>query len=126
MTHERMLEALSTGIHNSFVQSLLRTGVIGFALLVAAFAAAFPPKAGVSTAVRNHAATVFALITIACFVNPALESPVQVVGVGFVFGYLAALRTNTRKSGAAVWVDPSLSGGPTVRRLAAPSGGSLS
>ena len=83
MTHERMLEVLSTGIHNSFVQSLLRTGVIGFGVsLVAAFSSAFPPKAGVSTAVRNHAATVFALITIACWVNPALESPVQVVGVG--------------------------------------------
>lgn len=126
MTHERMLQALSTGVHNSFVQSLLRTGVIGFALLVAAFAAVFPPKVGLSAAVRNHAAVMFALITIACFVNPALESPVQVVGVGFVYGYLSALRINARKRSTPTPVRVHISplGGPFVRQLAAPSGGS--
>jgi hypothetical protein len=95
MTHDRMLEVLSTGIHNSLVQALLRTGVVGFALLTVAFFAAFPPR-NLARGVRNHAAVLFAMIFIACFVNPALESPVQVVGIGFIYGYLVALRAKAR------------------------------
>lgn len=91
MSPERLLEALSTGVHNSFVQALLRTGVIGCALLALAFSLAFPRK-NLPRSVRNHAAIVFSMIFIACFVNPALESPVQVVGIGFIYGYLLALR----------------------------------
>jgi hypothetical protein len=95
ITHERLLELLSTGIHNSFAQALLRTGVAGLVLLIAAFVAAFPPH-NLPRGVRNHASVLFAIIFIACFVNPALESPVQVVGVGFVYGYLLALRASAR------------------------------
>lgn len=91
MTHARMLEALSTGVHNSFIQALLRTGVIGFALFTAAFFAVFP-RASLPRLVRSHACVVFALIFLACFVNPALESPAQAVGVGLVYGYLFALK----------------------------------
>jgi hypothetical protein len=90
----RMLELLSTGIHNSFFQSLMRTGVIGFGLLVTAFFAAFPPRR-LPRQVRNHAAVMFAMIFLALFVNPPLESPIQVVGVAFVYGYLIALRAST-------------------------------
>src|SRR5690242_14314939 len=36
LTPDRMLEVLSTGVHNSFVQALLRTGVFGFLLFLAA------------------------------------------------------------------------------------------
>lgn len=92
ITPERLLEILSTGVHNSFVQAMVRTGVLGVFLLVAAFFAAFPPH-NLPRHIRNHAAVAFAMIFIACFVNPALESPVQVVGIGFVYGYLLALRT---------------------------------
>ncbi len=95
MTHARMLEALSTGVHNSFAQALLRTGVPGCSLLVVALFAAFPPRK-LRRDVRNHASIMFAMIFIACFVNPALESPVQVVGIGFVYGYLIALRASVR------------------------------
>ena len=91
ITPERLLEILSTGVHNSFVQAILRTGVLGVFLLIAAFFAAFPPR-NLPRDMRNHAAVALAMIFIACFVNPALESPVQVVGVGFVYGYLVALR----------------------------------
>jgi O-antigen ligase len=91
MTHDSMLEALSRGVHNSFIQALLRTGVLGFFLLVAAFFAAFPPH-NLPRDVRNHAASVFALIFIACFVDTALETPINVPGIGFVYGYLLVLR----------------------------------
>jgi O-antigen ligase len=98
MTHDSMLEALSRGVHNSFIQALLRTGVLGFFLLVAAFFAAFPPR-DLPRDVRNHAANVFAVIFIGCFVDPALESAIQVVGVGFGYGYLLALRAAARAPG---------------------------
>ena len=91
MTHDSMLEALSRGVHNSFIQALLRTGVLGFFLLSAAFFAAFPSR-NLPRGVRNHAASVFAVIFIGCFVDPALESAIQIVGVGFGYGYLLALR----------------------------------
>lgn len=94
MTSERLLEALSTGVHNSFVQALMRTGIPGFCLLVSAFFAAFPAAVAPRGA-RSHACVAFATIFLACFVNPALESPVQVVGVGFIYGYLLALRRMT-------------------------------
>lgn len=93
ITHARMLEILSTGIHNSFLQSMLRTGVIGFILIVFAIAAAFPPR-GLPRGVRNHASAVFVMIFLAMFVNPALESPVQVVGIAVAYGYLIALRAS--------------------------------
>jgi len=95
MTPERMLEALSNGIENSFLQSLLRTGVLGFILLCAAFFAAFPPH-NIPRDLRNHAACVFALSFLGCFVNASLESPLAVVGQGFVIGYLLALRARAR------------------------------
>ena len=96
----RMLELLSTGIHNSFLQSLMRTGVIGLSLLVAAFFAAFPPHR-LPRDLRNHAAVMFAMTFLALFVNPPLESPIQVVGVAFVYGYLMALRASTHGGAAA-------------------------
>jgi hypothetical protein len=37
ITHDRMLSVLSTGVENSFLQALLRTGVLGFALFLTAF-----------------------------------------------------------------------------------------
>jgi hypothetical protein len=95
LSHARMLEALSTGVHNSFAQALLRSGVLGCVLLITAFFAAFPTH-NVPGHARNHAASVFANIFIACFVNPALESPAQVVGIGFVYGYLLALNARSR------------------------------
>ena len=98
MTHDSMLEALSRGVHNSFIQALLRTGVLGFFLLSAAFFAAFPSR-NLPRGVRNHAASVFAVIFIGCFVDPALESAIQVVGVGFGYGYLLALRAAARAPG---------------------------
>ncbi|MEA2729431.1 MAG: hypothetical protein QOF70_3906 [Acetobacteraceae bacterium] len=95
MTHSRMLEALSTGVENSFASALLRTGVVGCLLLVVAILAAFPPR-NLPRDVRNHAAVIFAMIFITCFVNPALESPLQAIGVGFGYGYLLALRARSR------------------------------
>jgi hypothetical protein len=95
MTHSRMLEALSTGVENSFASALLRTGVVGCLLLVGAIFAAFPPQ-NLPRDVRNHAAVIFAMIFITCFVNPALESPLQAVGVGFGYGYLLALHARSR------------------------------
>ena len=44
----------------------------------------------------EHWPLVIGMIFVACFVNPALESPVQAVGVGFVYGYLLALRASAR------------------------------
>lgn len=95
VTHERMLELLSTGVHNSFAQALLRSGVLGCLLLITAFFAAFPTHK-MPGPVANHAASLFAIMFIACFVNPALESPVQVVGIGFLYGYLLALNACAR------------------------------
>ena len=92
---ERMLQLLSTGVENSFVQALLRTGGLGFVLFVAAFFSAFPPR-NLPRNVRNHAAIVFCMIFIGCFVNSALESPLSAVGNGFVYGYLLALRASAR------------------------------
>jgi hypothetical protein len=91
MTEDRMLRALSNSVENSFVMTLLRTGVAGFCLLVAAIFAAFPPR-DLPRDVRNHADCVFAMMFIACFVNAGLDTPLQVVGHGFLYGYLLALR----------------------------------
>jgi O-antigen ligase len=102
---DRMHELLSVGVHNSFIQSLLRTGLVGLVLFVAAFAAAFPPG-NVRRGQRNHAAVVFFMIFIACFVNPALESPVQAVAIGFVYGYLLALRASARACHLSVACPP--------------------
>jgi O-antigen ligase len=90
MTHERLLSALSTGVENSFVQAMLRTGLVGFALLVAAYIALIP-SARLARPVRNHAAVVLVMMVIGCFVNSSLESPLGVVGMGFCYGYLYAL-----------------------------------
>jgi hypothetical protein len=98
LTHQQTLEMLSIGIHNSFGESLLRTGVLGLVLLASTFAAAFPSRS-MPRKVQDHAALMFAIMFIACFVNPALESPIQVIGVGLLYGYLIALRGAAR-SGA--------------------------
>ncbi|OAP40024.1 hypothetical protein AU381_10830 [Sinorhizobium glycinis] len=95
ITHARLLEILSVGIHNSFFQSMLRTGVIGFVLIVSAISAAFPPPR-LPRGVRDHASALFVIIFLAMFVNPALESPIQIVGIAFVYGYLIALRASAR------------------------------
>lgn len=100
MTHQRMLEALSNGVENSLVEALLRTGIPGFLLLTLAIFAAFPP-AGLPRSVENHAACLFAMMFLALFVNASLESPLAVVGQGFVYGYLLALRASARFPAAA-------------------------
>src|SRR5215207_9137661 len=74
ITHERMLSVLSTGVENSFLQPLLRGGVLGFVLFMAAFFAAFP-SAKLPRDRRNHAASLFAVMIAGCFVNSALETP---------------------------------------------------
>lgn len=91
MTHERLLSALSTGVENSFVQAMLRTGVLGFALFAGAFLVLVPPRR-LPRGLRNHGALVLIMVGISCFVNSSLESPLAVVGVGFSYGYLIALR----------------------------------
>ena len=95
MTHSRFLEALSTGVENSFVEGLLRTGIVGFLLLVAATFAAFPLRK-LPKDMQNHAAVVFSMLFIGCYVNSSLESPLAVVGLGFAYGYLLALRGASR------------------------------
>lgn len=95
LSRERLLEVLSRGVHNSFAQATLRTGILGACLLLAAFFAAFPPS-NLTRSVKSHASIVFIIIFVACFVNPGLESPVQLVGIGFIYGYLLALRGSTR------------------------------
>jgi len=97
MTHDQMLETLSTGVHNSFFQALLRTGLLGFTVLSLALFSVFPRR-NLPRKLRNHAAINFAILFISCFVNPALESPVQGIGVGVVYGYLIALRSLTSPS----------------------------
>jgi hypothetical protein len=105
MTPERMLEALSTGVENSFVESLLRTGVIGLMLFLATFIAAFPPR-NLPPDVRNHAAVLFTMSFLGLFVNSALESPLSAVGHGFLYGYLLALRAHARIHGPAMALGP--------------------
>jgi hypothetical protein len=91
MTHERLLSALSTGVENSFMQSMLRTGVVGFSLFLAAYIVLIP-SAQLPRPVRNHATVVLIILVIGCFVNSSLESPLAVVGMGFCYGYLIALK----------------------------------
>jgi hypothetical protein len=122
MTPERMLEALSTGVENSFAEALLRTGVLGCALLVSAFFAAFPPR-NLPRDVRNHAAIVFAILFLGCFVNSALESPLSAVGHAFSYGYLLALRASARTCTHAMVlgpVSPTLGAVPPLARPAQP------
>jgi hypothetical protein len=95
ITSDRMLEVLSTGVENSFVQPLLRSGVLGFVLFLAAFCAPFP-SASLPRQVRNHAAIIFGISFTGCFVNSALESPNSVVRHAFVYGYLYALQACSR------------------------------
>lgn len=95
ITQDRLLELLSRGVHNSFAQAALRTGVLGSLLLVCAYLAALPPRR-LPQPVRAHASILFVIIFVASFVNPALESPVQLVGIGFLYGYLLALRARAK------------------------------
>lgn len=100
MTHERMLSALSTGVENSFIQSMLRTGVFGFALFTSAFIVLIP-SARLPRPIRNHATVILTLMVIGCFVNSSLESPLAVVGMGFCYGYLIALKGSVRTGSLA-------------------------
>lgn len=97
MTAGRMLEALSTGVENSFIESLLRTGILGFGLFTSAIFCAFPLR-DLPRDVRDHAAMVFCALFIACFVNSTLESPLSAIGCGFTYGYLLALRASAGRS----------------------------
>lgn len=94
ISRDRLLEVLSRGVHNSFVQAMLRTGVPGAVLLLLAIFAAFPRR-NLPKPVAAHASILFAIIFISCFVNAALESPIELVGIAFVYGYLLALRSCT-------------------------------
>ena len=120
MTRERMLQALSNGVENSFMQALLRTGVLGFALFLAAIFAAFPPG-NLPRDIRNHAACLFTMSFLGCFVNAALESPLAVVGHGFVIGYLLALRASARVPERWQRALESTSDAPADRRLSSMS-----
>jgi hypothetical protein len=95
MNHDRMLEALSTGVENSFAQAALRTGIPGFLILIASFLAGFPSRL-LRPDHYVHAAVLFAVAIVACFVNSTLESPLAVVGLGFLYGYLVALNAYAR------------------------------
>jgi len=88
----RLMEVLSRGVHNSFAQAMLRLGLVGLLLLTFAMFRALPPR-GLPKPVQCHASMAFIVIFVACFVNPALESPRQLIGVGFAYGYLLALRS---------------------------------
>lgn len=116
MTHSRMLEALSTGVENSFAESLLRTGIVGCTLLVAAIFVAFPSR-NLPRPVRSHATMVFCMLFIGCFVNSSLETPLNAVGLGFAYGYLLAL------SGCYRARVPRLRG--PFRTASAPGGGTV-
>jgi hypothetical protein len=93
MTRERLLEALSSSVENSYIMTLLRTGIFGFALLVAAISTGFPPR-DLPPDTRRHAAALFTLGFVASFVNAGFDTPLQVVGHGFIYGYLLALRAS--------------------------------
>ncbi|MBV8474366.1 MAG: hypothetical protein JO234_13185 [Hyphomicrobiales bacterium] len=105
ITPERMLEAMSTGVENSFAEALLRTGLLGFGLFVTAFFAAFPPR-NLPLSIRNHAASVFAIMFLGCYVNSALESPLSAVGHAYLYGYMVALRICARLRPKALAVAP--------------------
>jgi hypothetical protein len=96
VSKERLMELLSRGVHNSFAQAMLRIGVAGFLLFTYAMFCAFPPR-GVPRPVQCHASILFIVIFVACFVNPALESPRQLIGIGFNYGYLLALRSCAKR-----------------------------
>jgi len=91
MTRERMLEALSTGVENSFAESLMRTGVIGCLLFVLSYFVAMPRR-DLPCDLGRHASMVFCMSFIGIFVNSALESPLSTVGHAYVYGYLLSLR----------------------------------
>src|SRR5260370_1748939 len=102
------MEILSRGVHNSFAQAMLRIGVPGLLLLTCAMFCAFPLR-GLPRPVQCHASMLFICIFVACFVNPALESPRQLIGIGFSYGYLLALRSRVKRrpgSGPFLGADP--------------------
>ena len=53
ISSQRLLEVLSRAVHNSFVQAMLRTGVLGAVLLLLAVFAAFPRR-NLSKPIRSH------------------------------------------------------------------------
>ncbi len=92
----RLMELMSRGVHNSFAQAMLRIGVAGCLLLTCAMFRAFP-RPGLPRPVQCHASMLFIVIFVACFVNPTLESPRQLIGAGFSYGYLLALRSCAKR-----------------------------
>jgi len=53
ISSQRLLEVLSQAVHNSFVQAMLRTGVLGAGLLLLDVFAAFPRRT-LSKPIRSH------------------------------------------------------------------------
>jgi len=91
MSPDRKLQALSNTIENSFFMTLLHTGIIGLCLLLSALFAAFPPR-GLPRNAQKHAVVVFGMMIIASSVNAGLDTPLENIGLGFLYGYLLALR----------------------------------
>jgi len=91
MSNLEFERALSRGVHNSFMQEALRSGVIGFTLLILVF---FQPiwHRFSSNRLQRSVAVIFCFSFISCFVNPALESPLQLGGIGMALGYICAAK----------------------------------
>lgn len=82
---------LLVGTHNAFFDVALRLGMVGLVLWSAVVLACYP-AANMPARIRAQGAVAFFALFICVFSNVALQSPLYVIGVAFVIGYLQSLR----------------------------------
>lgn len=82
---------LLIGTHNAFFDVALRLGIVGLVLWSAVILGCYP-AAKMPARIRAQGAVAFFALFICVFSNVALQSPLYVIGVAFVIGYLQSLR----------------------------------
>lgn len=82
-------------IHNDFVYSIYATGFVGGAIFLIFHLIHLPPKSKVEREYDRHAVIMYVSACLTMSANSALVSPVLLVGICWIYGYLAALRDST-------------------------------
>ncbi|MFM2042066.1 MAG: hypothetical protein RLY86_642 [Pseudomonadota bacterium] len=84
-------DLMTGGIHNSYISMMMRTGLIGFIFFALGFLhSAWPTDRPVPE--RQTAYLAYLMAYISCWVNVAIESPLALIGVTMMLGFVQATR----------------------------------
>lgn len=82
---------LLVSTHSAFVDTIFRTGVVGFLLLCVTLARCFP-HSRMAPLARAHCCAIFAVLILCLHSNLGLQSPMYSLGVAICIGYLQSER----------------------------------